>query len=352
MNTIEHHKSAASSSPVKQSLNSSCQDLSQKVQRILNILGSYRRQLTDSGCEDASCEQCQATQGKVIGHFVKGNEPILCILPAFPGKSPNPNKVIGHEPDLGEHLALKQLHDICTEVHRIYPPGMKIQLCSDGRVFSDVVGMKESHVTSYQESIRHYILENNLHHLSTFNLDDIYTNHTFEQMRDELMQSYGSSLVQLKDKVRQGRTPQADPQSKQALSMYQGMTRFLFEDSLTADMIVSRRQLQTKAKAKAYQVILRSNAWSDLLKARFPTALRFSIHPQACGSEKFGIRLVGKDSWMTPWHGVVVQQGSDYKLMKRHLAEQLGAKLILKNNRPSHYQLSDSTHLKAAFNEL
>jgi len=68
--------------------------------------------------------------------------------------------------------------------------------------------------------------------------------------------------------------------------------------------------------------------------------VRLSIHPQTCGAKKLGIRLVGNESWMTPWHGVAVESKKGYVLLKRSEAEALGAKLIYAaDGRDSHYQL-------------
>jgi pyoverdine/dityrosine biosynthesis protein Dit1 len=45
------------------------------------------------------------------------------------------------------------------------------------------------------------------------------------------------------------------------------------------------------------------------------------------------------DSWLTPWHGVAVKQQDKFTLMRRHEAEALGAKIVERDGRPSHYQL-------------
>jgi hypothetical protein len=73
---------------------------------------------------------------RVFG-YVDKNLPIQCALPAFPCKSPNPNKVGGIMPDLAEHMALDVLHDFITEVNSIYEPGATMWVINDGHVFSD-----------------------------------------------------------------------------------------------------------------------------------------------------------------------------------------------------------------------
>jgi pyoverdine/dityrosine biosynthesis protein Dit1 len=86
-----------------------------------------------------------------------------------------------------------------------------------------------------------------------------------------------------------------------------------------------------------------------LIEARFSDAVRLSIHPQSCGAKKIGIRLSASalwpDSWQTPWHGVAVDTGGRFMLLKRAQAEALGARLIHREGRPSHYILSDEAAL-------
>jgi pyoverdine/dityrosine biosynthesis protein Dit1 len=108
-------------------------------------------------------------------------------------------------------------------------------------------------------------------------------------------------------------------------------------------MTISRTALQKDCRRRAYEVVQRSKAWGALLATCFPDAVRLSIHPQACGSEKIGIHLMmTADSWLTPWHGVAVEAEGRFVLLKRREAESLGAKLVFQNGRPSHYVLESS----------
>lgn len=287
-----------------------------------------------------NCPKCSSPHLSKIISAVKKNEPVTFILPAFPGKSPNPEKVLGHLPDYAEQLSLNFLETLCQRIKTFYPPGIKIILCSDGRVFSDVVGMMERHVSAYQLELGGLIESMSLCDLSTFNLDDFFEKLNFTQMRSELMKRYGTSLDVIKQKIRNGTKSSATPEEQEANRMYRGITRFLFEDSMHAGQTKSRSTIQKESRSKAYEVIRRSNAWSQLIAEHFPNAVRLSIHPQTCGAKKLGIRLIGNEHWMTPWHGVVVESEDGYLLLKRSEAEALGAELIYSTNgRHSHYQL-------------
>jgi len=300
------------------------------------------RRIPESGtsCQDLDCQDCSSPHLPKIISAVKRNDPVTFVLPAFPGKSPNLEKVLGPLPDQAERLSLHFLGTLCQRIKKYYSPGIKIILCSDGRVFSDVVGMNERNVTAYQVKLDILIKDLSLSDISTFNLDDFYKESNFGQMRDELMKRYGNSLEFLKHKIRNGATTSASSEEQEANRMYSGITRFLFEDSLYAGQTKSRSAIQKESRSKAYEVIRRSNAWSELIAERFPDAVRLSIHPQMCGSKKLGIRLIGNEHWMTPWHGVAVETKDGYVLLKRSEAEALNAKLIHSSDGcPSHYEL-------------
>lgn len=309
--------------------------------KILSEIMAFRRWPQDhANCENGDCPACSSQHLPKILSAVKAGKAVTLVLPAFPGKSPNPEKVLGHLPDLAEKISLQFLGRLCQRIKEFYAPGIKILLCSDGRVFSDVVGMQESHVTAYQEDLSRLIEQMNLLDVSTFNLDEVYNELSFGQMRDELMKSFGKPLALLKHQVRNGADDLGTPEEQEALRMYRGITRFLFEDATHSEQTKSRSAVQKEARSKAYEVIRRSNAWSELIAERFPEAVRLSIHPQVCGSKKLGIRLVGNESWMTPWHGVAVQTKAGFVLLKRSEAETLNAELIYSpDGQPSHYSL-------------
>lgn len=309
--------------------------------KILIEIMNYRRiPKINESCGGSNCSKCVSLYLPKILYAVKMNQPITFVLPAFPGKSPNPNKVLGPLPDYAEQLSLKFLGELCNQIKKYYLPGMKIILCSDGRVFSDIIGMSEENITAYQMELSKLIAELSLNDITTFNLDEFYGKTNFTQMRDMLMKNYGKSLDNLKCHIRNGAQALSTPEELEANRIFCGITRFLFEDSIYPGQTKARSVIQKESRLKAYEVIRRSNAWSELIAEHFPLAVRLSIHPQSCGSKKLGIRLIGNESWMTPWHGVVVETNGTHVLMKRFEAEALGAELIFSAvGRPSHYKV-------------
>lgn len=302
------------------------------ARKILSEVMVFRRIPEDTHeCDALTCAKCYSPHLSKVLTSVKQNESVTFVLPAYPGKSPNPEKVLGHLPDYAEKWSLKFLDHLSEKIKYFYEPGIKIIICSDGRVFSDIVGIQETHITEYQLELNSMIHHLSLSNISTFNLDDVYPDTHFSVMREDLMSRYGESLDTLKKRTRD---------EEEACRMYSGITRFLFEDAKHAGQTKSNTAIQKDARVRAYEVIRRSNAWSKLIAEHFPHAVRLSIHPQTCGAKKLGIRLVANESWMTPWHGVAVESKHGVSLLKRSEAEALGATLVCDaNGRPSHYRL-------------
>lgn len=305
------------------------------VMRFRRIAGSKK------SCATSSCEACIEPHLNQVISAIQEQRPITFVLPAFPGKSPNPAKVLGALPDMAEQLSLEFLNGLCKQIQTVYLPGARVILCSDGRVFNDIVGMRDLDVTDYQRALSLLIKEMSFTSISIFNLDDLYSNLDFNQMRHRLMEEYGESLEVLKEAVLKGNKPACSIEDEEIHRQYCGITRFLVEDALHPEQSLSRNAVQTACRHRAYIVIQRSRAWSKLIADRFPHAIRLSIHPQTCGTSKLGIRLMEAESWMTPWHGVAMNVGGSFVLLKRAQAEDLGARLIYREGWPSHYELNN-----------
>ncbi len=302
---------------------------------ILGIVMRHRRVPAESeACAHQECAACVAQHLDRVAGAIERGEPVVFVLPAFPGKSPNPAKVLGPRADMAERQSLAFLDALCHRVRRVYTPGARIVLCSDGRVFSDVVGIREDDITVYQQDLLALSAELGANSLTPFNLDDVFGHCGFDEMRSRLMTDYGESLEAVRAAVRAGGDPER---------LYRGITRFLFEDALRPDMAVSKTALQKDCRRRAYEVILRSRAWDRLVARYFPAAVRLSIHPQVCGGRKIGIHLMEtNDEWLTAWHSVAVEFQGRFRLMKRAQAESLGAELVFQDGRPSHYVLTGS----------
>lgn len=239
------------------------------------------------------------------------------LLPAFPAKSPSPVKTAGALPDFGEVIALRALNEMCAKISANYEPGAHVVICSDGRVFSDVVNVSDETIDEYSEGIQNIINEFNLTHLSTFSLEDLYPNLPGPELRDRLLWQFAKSVEEVRHQVIQDQNYQG---------LFNGMHKFMVEDRMGLPTEKSKNQINKETKSATYELMRRSDAWSALLNHYFKGALRLSIHPYPHTHEKFGVKLVSSSSkWATPWHNVTVKMNDKYELMHLAEAQKLGA---------------------------
>lgn len=312
-------------------VNNSSQTDHELAERIMQRIFARRRLLPVD--EEASfTEQITLHLDKVL-RFIKQNKTIEMILPAFPAKSPNRNKAIGHLPDYGEYLAIKNLVSLCREIKHVYAPGAKVIICSDGRVFADVIYVPDQHISEYRDELKAYTEQYKFDEIEFYNLENVFERiNCYTTLREELMIGYGETLNNLRQRIKD---------TREASTMYKGVTKFMFEDysGISAFSGLSRSAIQNKARQAAYRVIQRSNAWGKLLQQQFPDSLRLSIHPQYLISEKIGISLLTQnDVWTTPWHAVVVKDKQEIRLLPCSEAKKLNCVLVYNNGRPSHFE--------------
>ncbi len=314
------------------------------ARRIVNIVLQYRRFHSSESMCALPCASCESPHLQRIMDAIRNSKPINFVIPGFPGKSSNLCKVLSPLPDMAEIIALEFLQNLCKQIYEVYSYGAIIVICSDGRVFSDIVGMSEANITAYQQGVRHIIQERNLNYLSTFNLDQVYNDEkdrNFDEIRKELLMRFGAPAEVLRNKVLRASTKSGNREDEEAYRIYLGITQFLVDDSTYPGQTKTQTEIQQDCQLRAYDIIRRSNAWTKLVGLHFPEAVRLSIHPQSCGSSKIGIRLVGDETWMTPWHGVAVKTKNGFVLMKRTEAEDAGAQLIYTEDaRPSYFLLN------------
>ncbi|WP_261801738.1 isocyanide synthase family protein [Streptomyces sp. ISID311] len=292
---------------------------------VLAVLLPHRRTL-DAGHGDTP--DAFPAQLRQLAGPVAAGEPIVFTLPGFPCKSPNPAKVLGHLPDEGERLALRFLDGLCARIAAVHPPGARMVICSDGHVFSDLIQVPDRDIDAYADALRTLLHDEGLTQLDVFDLRDVYGQELSHDAKRTLVhERYAPALETLQSLTR------TDEPTRR---LYQGITRFLFEDSVS--FAGTRSARQRSARRRAYGVMQRSRAWGDLIAAHHPGAFRLSIHPQPRGSAKFGIRLLdAPDVWLTPWHSCVLEHADGRReLLHRADAERLG-RPVLRQGRPSHF---------------
>lgn len=301
---------------------------------ILKVIFKYRKIVDgDAACMQNTCETCYALHELDLEYFTSQKIPIQIILPAFPAKSPNQTKVLGKLPDLGEEIALQTLNNLCEEIKLVYSPGAQVTICSDGRIFSELVGVTDDEISAYVEGIKEIIRTKQLKFLSLVNLEDLLSGDSFDEVRKKVLQDYSEPYDELVERIKT---------NEEFKMLFNGMHRFIVEDRKVLFPEKSISSVKEESKGIAIRVIQHSNAWTRFLNYVYPKAIRVSIHPYQAHSKKIGIKITKAfDNWLTPWHGVIVLQKDGYVLMKKSEAEERGALLVLKDEQPYYYTLME-----------
>jgi len=262
---------------------------------------------------------------KKITSMVLQQVPIQMVLPAFPCKSPNAvKKVLGVLPDGGEELALKRLGQFCEDISAIYQPGCHLVIFSDGRVFSDLVGVNDKLVSEYGEELRRM----NTCKYITFDTLDNYMGYPDDHVktREELMK-HGVTPEQLDVMIHS---------EQETLNVYRAFSKFLTQDRVWPEDM-SKKQISKQCGQIAREMMRRNIAFSKLVEEKYPQALRLSIHAHPNVGPKFGVALSGSQSRAaTPWHNVLVEfANGTVDLLHREELQNLPGKfeLIEKNGR-------------------
>ncbi|PWN52269.1 hypothetical protein IE53DRAFT_385314 [Violaceomyces palustris] len=287
-----------------------------------------------------------------VGFFVSRDLPLHMVLPAFPCKSANRNKTSGILPDKGEELAIRTLGGFAESVRRIYPPGCRIHIVSDGHVFSDLIGVDDSNVTLYTDelarltrgveqqgwsgaNIEFHSLQDLLPRLEDPKLarrisergcfDSSRLEAKLGGMISETQQQEDerrSMLLTLFGSLGLGDIQKSIRNDSDALRLYRGFSKFVLEDlrGHPSRCGMSNTSQKRLAGGIAKLMLQRNQAYSKLVEICFPSAIRLSIHPHDNSGPKYGINLIHKsliqhgdpiDSGQyfhipTPWHNSVV----------------------------------------------
>lgn len=256
---------------------------------------------------------------------VNANQPLDFVMLGFPMKSPNSrDKVIGKLPDLAEEMAFKNFAKFDEEIKKIYKPGTKITLASDGYVFNDIMGVEDNTVAEYEEVSVDMLGGTTVEWM---NLRNFYNKDlSMRELRDKVILQHG-----ITDEVLQQRIL-LDPDTN---ALYKGMIRFLTLD-LAIQEFPSANQLQKKAKIVAREMMYRNEAYSQLVTSEFKSAIRLSMHPSQNNGNKYSFQLIpSPKAWTSPWHcALAVDSDGQFETIHRKDAIAAGYELIEKDGRP------------------
>ncbi|SCU85871.1 LAME_0D03312g1_1 [Lachancea meyersii CBS 8951] len=320
-----------------------------------NLKNTTSKDMWEMGGRDHFLEKVQ--------YFTNRYLTIECILPAFPCKSSNVDKVYGAVPDKGEELALRRLIAATQEVKSFYPPGMKIWIVSDGHVFSDCIGVDDDVVDNYTTKLHElyeklaipgvdavgfvglkelFLTGDSIRKFDEFMVHDVDLSHhtgtkiceVSELSRQILMKGFDTDDGRLRQQILIAGHPR--------LHLFRGFSRFMMDDLSHLEFFQksSRKGFKKVVSKVAFEMIKRNDAYSNLVELLFPHHMRFSIHAHTNSGPKFGVKIISNHQCKivksldaqeepsfedllhipTPWHNCVIKLQNVYYLAKSKVA--------------------------------
>ncbi|KAL6792253.1 Pyoverdine/dityrosine biosynthesis domain-containing protein, partial [Trichoderma sp. SZMC 28013] len=243
---------------------------------------------------------------KHVEHWIRLNEPIRFVIPSFPFKSENPDKVTCSVPDMSEYIGLFRLHAMTLDIQQVYPLGAEVTVASDGAVFNDIYPTSDEKVWEYSQSM------NQMAKTYGFNVR-ICSPHELLKLPNSVVnrESYIDGLVQCRSIINTRTKPELlddlfarDPDS---LRTYTQMSRFYEVDLKHTPVLKgkSRQQGKTITKRLARATMARSEAFTGLVLEALPNHVRLSVHASS-GMVKLSFPLVpqgsdGASTFRVPW---------------------------------------------------
>ncbi|OAA38216.1 Pyoverdine biosynthesis [Beauveria brongniartii RCEF 3172] len=312
--------------------------------KVLQIIDRYR--LRKGSSETTKADEGALKFMALIYSHVKAKEVIPMCLPAFPFKSPNSvSKVLGKLPDRAEDLALAHLNGICASIQRVYAPGAKLTIISDGLVYNDLLGVADKDVWAYGESLRKLAIEREYTNIAFCRLRDL-VNIDLPDELDEI--TYVSNATNFR-RALLNRFSRPDwnwkevSQNEDVCLTYRGYIRFL-ETDLQHVYPIGENRSKTKFKrgteAIAREMLARGEAFANAVRKRYGDYVRLSIHPST-GATKLSISLLPTTStFTTPWHCSVAYMldGTVTSGMRSDLEKDEKLELVYENDRPSYFR--------------
>jgi len=261
-----------------------------------------------------------------IENFTSSNRPIRFAMLGLPFKSINhSDKVLGTLPDLGEQLTVMNFEAFNANVQKHYAPGIKILVASDGYVFNDLLNVSNAEVDTYKRINLDFRSNSTL---EIVDLAQLYTAGSIEDKRTRLMQQFGYTWERIEKEML------FNPDVNM---LYKGMMRFM-EEELADKPYDSNNQRHKAAKKLARDMMLRNEAFNQLVRSELPDHIRLSMHQSVNNGYKYSFKLIpGNQTRHSPWHSSIVMRGNEAITMHKADALKAGYTIVNKKSQPYNF---------------
>ncbi|GMG76939.1 hypothetical protein ShirakiTB12_54080 [Priestia megaterium] len=296
-NTINNFKFGLSS-------NKNTQPLAESILEIL-LLDEYRK-----GPIENILNNKEEFLLKIEAKISK-NEPIEIVIPAFPGRPSNPITHLRVKPDLGELASFVRLWEISEHISTVYKPGANFIISLDGRAYCPFYGYTPEAEYPYPTDLQNYIDQLNIQkHVKLVDLQSLVDERIDEfnkiyplvesELKEEWKKENYSFRDELIDSMKLGTNTAAIHAAVIKMLKY-------YNDSTDIVKIVEEMRSAVYENAYntafAYMCFLVTIRRMDLIKKKFPEAIRATVHPK---EGQYSPYLVNSSTKIVPWHGVAI----------------------------------------------
>ena len=247
-----------------------------------------------------------------IASAVALEKPIQFSLVGFPYKSQNTaKKVVVARFDAADAYALTYINSLLEKIAKLHKPGAQLTLFIEGMLFCDVQGVSDLTVADYENALKAYVKK--LPRIHVVALSDLLPQKTPNEMR-AAVGKMAPSYTEFEAKRVHDRGLQKEVG--------------LMEKRLQLEFDYPGARLPGSVHTMAKQLIHRSMQFSAFLKSfRPPEGIRLSAHYSSDVLVKLGIKF-SPNSFITPWHGVLVRDQSG-KLSIKHRMDIVGGEMVV-----------------------
>lgn len=254
---------------------------------------------------------------------IDAGEPIVCVLPSFPFKLPNPAKTSRRSPDMAELLCLRRLYELCHAVSLVYPPGMQFVIASDGEIYRRLCGVSAHEAAVYSQITREMIkVMGASDRISYTDMPDLIAtrrdefDHLSAALRPTLEQWWRRNPDDLRRlSLIRNSMSNLNTSTHITQDLVQIATKNLIgvagdDADLLEDLRRIRSQLAKRADESAFEfaLLLYTLKELDIFRSCYPEALRATVHPKP---GQWGINLVDEHCRVLPWAGAAFHKGRD-----------------------------------------
>ncbi|CAG8171467.1 unnamed protein product [Penicillium salamii] len=318
------------------------EDIPEKVVQILRRFSLH----SSNGQKDVG--KVFDTVVEKVKNDIAANQAITMVLPAFPWKNPNRDKVLGEDADLGEEWGLAKLNHLCEDISKVYPYGARLILICDGPVYNDLVGVSDEEYYEYGIQLRKIAQEKKFSSIQFIRLMDLLGLGDGEKIskadylrlvptcRETLMSpAYFDPKFDIEHELK------TNPDTKTTFDSY--FSRILedlrwskgLDPAIAGDSALYAAEVSKMAKTMINRLI----AYEAVINAALGKYIRLSIHP-SIGRNKISIPLLrqGDQFGDMPWHAsVVVLSNGDLKTGNSRDFRRL-YETVMKNGRPYYFR--------------